>query len=161
MAWNKFAHLSKSLDLLEAPGIKGSNIPTRRQELPVAEAKRANMLTVLELLADYRNDAGTATEKPATVSRFMQVELSRQRKARGQTEDWLPDWAREIVNRQGSPEELMRVTFDKMVREPSQKTFQEAEIVINELGRSPEGSALFKRYLTPEYLQKLTRMMHA
>ncbi len=158
MTWNKFAHLAEQLRL-ERPGIKDSSIPIRRQELPEEEARRADMLSFLAQVAYYSNDSGEPAEKPAIVNRFMQKELGRRRRPIDTTEDWLPDWAREIADRKGLPEELMQLAFDKMLREPSEKTFQEAEIIINELGRSAEGAALLKRHLTDEFLQKLNRLM--
>lgn len=160
MAWNKFAHLSNRYRLDDqGPDVKNPAVATRRQTLPAVEAQRADMLSLLMQVGDSPEDSGAAIEKPAIVNRFMQNQLERKRKTRPNTGDWLPGWAREAIEQKASPEELVRLTADRLLRSPSEEAFLDAEVVINEMGRDEKGTALLKQYLGQEFMQKLTRMM--
>lgn len=56
-------------------------------------------------------------------------------------DDWLPVWVREHVQKGSSAVELLRDAVRRVTEDPHREMLLEVEMVINELGRSPENGA--------------------
>jgi hypothetical protein len=52
-------------------------------------------------------------------------------------------------------EDVVRRVLDLARRHPCEATFLEAQSAINELGRSPEGTAVVRRFVTPEVVGEI------
>jgi hypothetical protein len=86
-------------------------------------------------LPTYPNDVGGAANEPP-----VGVAIPKVRNVEASSQFWLPDWAREVVDRNDTPEELVRIATARVLDQPTEGRFLEALAIINELGRSVQHS---------------------
>lgn len=92
----------------------------------------------------YQNDTGgKAGGQPphgVTVPKVRRIKVSK--------EFWLPAWARDLVDRNVTPEAMVREALKRVSEKHSEKRLLEAQAVINELGRSAEHTKVLRSVLT-------------
>jgi len=68
----------------------------------------------------------------------------------------LPRWVLALVEKRVSVDEFARTVHDRTLRAPSEENQRLALLLANELARTPNGSEIVGRYLTPDLLQRLS-----
>ena|SRR6516165_2392820 len=97
----------------------------------------------------YQNDTGgkAGGEPPHG------VRLPKVRRIEVSKEFWLPAWARGLVDRNATPEAMVREALKRVSDQHSEKRLLEAQAVINELGRSAEHTKVLRSVLTKETIK--------
>jgi hypothetical protein len=97
----------------------------------------------------YQNDTGgkAGGESPHG------VKLPKLRRIEASKEFWLPSWARDLVERNATPEAMVREALKRVSNQHSEKRLLEAQAVINELGRSAEHTKVLRSVLTKETIK--------
>jgi hypothetical protein len=112
----------------------------------------AQPITVRAAPPVYQNKrGGEASAAPPEVT------VPRMRRVEAPDDFWLPQWAREIVDRNGSVEEMVREALNRLSHRHSEESLLEAQTIINELGRSGEHTELMRSILTVDTIRPLLR----
>jgi len=64
-------------------------------------------------------------------------------------------WVREIIERNGSAEEMLTTAIQRVADQHTEERILEAQAIVNELARSGEHSALLQKHLGAEQIRSL------
>lgn len=67
-----------------------------------------------------------------------------------------PRWAIEMVGNEASVEQMLQEIIERVRREPNEKVFRQAELMLRDLARDERGKALVSRFLTQDLAARLT-----
>ncbi|TCK75045.1 hypothetical protein [Acidipila rosea] len=149
MPWSNFAHLTAPPKGDEI-GIKGAG--SIHRSVPFAAAGEQLLPLKAELAAGH-----SAKTPPAAMTAFTRTQAARVRHYQVDPNFWLPAWVREHIDAKGKPDELIQKVIDRVKASPSARSLQEAQAVLNELGRSAEGTAAVRKALTKDVLRRVVQ----
>ncbi len=152
MPWSNFAHLT-TLPSVDEIGIKGPG--TIQRSVPFATAGTQLLPLKLELATGQ-----PAAAPPDAMTSFAKAQAARVRQYEVDPEFWLPQWVRDHIDAKGHPDQLIQKVIDRVKANPGAKTLLEAQAVLNELGRSPEGTAAVKSAVTKDVIRRTVQGGH-
>lgn len=100
-------------------------------------------------LPTYQNDTGGKAEGEPPHG----VKLPKVRRIEVSKEFWLPTWVRDLVDRNVTPDAMVREALERISEQHSERRLLEAQAVINELGRSAEHTKVLRSVLTKEIIK--------
>jgi hypothetical protein len=71
---------------------------------------------------------------------------------------WLPEWVRQHISSGGSVEGLLQDVIKRVKDDPHEQTLQEAQFIVNELGRNPENSRVITKYITRSLIKQVAEL---
>jgi len=66
----------------------------------------------------------------------------------------VPQWVRDHIDAKGSPDDLIQKVMDRVKATPNAQSLLEAQTVLNELGRSSEGTAAIRNAVTKPVIRQ-------
>ena len=140
MSWNNFAHLT-ALPQAGEIGLKGPG--TILSSVPFGAAGAQLLPLTLEVATGQ-----AAAAPPAAMTSFASAQAARVRHYQVDPNFWLPQWVRDHIDAKGQPDELIQKVIDRVKANPNANSLLEAQTVLNELGRSAEGTAVVRNSVT-------------
>lgn len=146
MPWSNFAHLTV-MPAADAIGIKGPGTITI--SVPFSAAGAQLLPLALEL-----GTGKPAAAAPPEVSTFANAQAAKVRHYQVDPNFWLPQWVRDHIDAKGSPDDLIQKVMDRVKATPNAQSLLEAQTVLNELGRSSEGTAAIRNAVTKPVIRQ-------
>jgi hypothetical protein len=98
----------------------------------------------------HRSDTGAKREEMPAGVRTPNI-----RHAISSTEICRPKWVREIIDRNGSVEEMITTAIKRVADDHTEKHLLEAQAIINELARTGEHNALLHKHLGAKQIRPM------
>ena len=118
------------------------------------DARREPDYNELRILVQSAVKNGGTNKVPAPAKRFSGNFTATVREYPKNKE--LPNWFRSMVQKKASVEELTKTLSEYVLRAPSEEIHEFALLAANQIARMEGGPALLQRYVTHEFLSKLS-----
>ena len=124
---------------------KSANLPVTA--LATTDPKRQPLKTV-----EMKSDAGLASPVPAA---FLARAKAQVREIAPNTSTWLPRWASDLVAQNAHPDAVVGAALQRVTATPNEATLSEVQGVLNDVGRSADGTSAIAKVLSQDLVNKL------
>lgn len=66
-----------------------------------------------------------------------------------------PSWAQRLMAKNATTQEIVEMAFHRALKVRNSQTLGELYVLVNEIGRDPQGAVEIRKHLTPENLARL------
>jgi len=147
MSWSKFARAAAHGDNNQEIGIRGQE--------PISQLNTNALKPRVLLPLKLESSSGVGNPSSEAISAFSKRQIAMVHNYKVKADFWLPSWVREHINRGSSKEELVREIIDRVRKDPHQNNLEQAQWILNELGRSAENVPTIRKFITRDFLKEI------
>jgi len=86
---------------------------------------------------------------------FSAKQVAQVRALKPKEDFWLPHWVREHVNKNSSPETVIKEVAERLKANPNEETLLESQTILNELSREPKFAQLIRQTINRDFIKQI------